>query len=344
MSYYRAGKAIYFKNMDQETPTLIADCESEEKAHFILDRIIGHSSNFIKDALVTCSNEFHGDMVSRAEFIGRVNGAIDVLNKLDLVKKTLFYGRDNNLNPPEGKRDATDIPTNIHSNHATAVDIIHAILGMATEAGELLEALRNAYNGNGFDWVNIKEELGDSDWYKAILAARGDFTFEEIMTLIIKKLRSRYADKFTMAEAVERNLVAERAILEDQTKPLIHEAGTADAAGVPLADENDDNVEFNYANQDAPMRDEGDMIAGDSLQSPPLLVPADHASGPKAVSETESRADAVFDAAANIDSDSVDAPATRGNDGELSKSPAERSRPFPDEHLAHQPVRREDIE
>lgn len=313
--YYRRGKAIYFKNNDEEQPTLIADAESEEKADAIIYHMNSQSSYFIRDALVTCSPEYHGDMVSRAEFIGRINGAIDALNKLDQVKKTLFYGRDNNLNPPEGKRDATDIPASVYSNRGVAVDIMHAIIGFATEAGELLEALKNAYNGNGFDWVNIQEELGDAAWYAAILAARGDFTFEEYQNRIIKKLKQRYADKFTAAEAVDRDLVAERAILEDR------ELGS-----------------------------EGGMLveplpATEESFSSPHLKPTQPASGSEAVKEVEAEADAAFDAVNAVKPNMEDAPVTGGtNRDDLSKPLGYRDGPLPDEHLARQPVRSEDLE
>lgn len=331
MGYYRSGKAIYFTNTSEDGNTnqeLIADCENSEKARFILDRITTHSTYFIKDALVTLSSEFHGDMVSRAEFIGRMNGAIDALNKLDQVKKTLFYGRDNNLNPPEGKRDATNIPENVNSNRAIACDIIHAILGFATEAGELLEALKAAINGHNFDWINVQEELGDAAWYAAILAARGYFTFEDYEQLIIKKLRARYADKFTSAEAVERNLAAERAILEDKEAPLSSEETDA------IVDD------INSRPNLRPMRDEGDMIANGVS-----LVPTPPASGKAAVEAIEPQVDAAFEAVKNVSTDGIeDAPVTRGSDGELHKPIAARKHPLPFENLAHQPVRSKDLD
>lgn len=326
MGYFRSGKSIYFKNVSEGgniNNVLIADCENEEKAHFIINSIIGRSENFIRDALVTLSPQFHGDMVSRAEFIGRLNGAIDALNKLDQVKKTLFYGRDNNLDPPEGKRDATDIPENVHSNRGIAVDIIHAIFGFATEAGELLEALKSAINSHGFDWINIQEELGDAAWYAAILAARGDFTFEDYEQRIIKKLRQRYADKFTAAEAIDRNLAAERAILEDSESPL-------------TAEETDAIVDDINSRQNLqPMRDEGGTLA---------LQPTPRVGGKANVEAIEQGSNAAFEAVKNVGNGYVDAPVTGGtNDSELAKSPAERLHPLPGEELAHKKVRPEDL-
>jgi NTP pyrophosphatase (non-canonical NTP hydrolase) len=324
MGYYRAGKAIYFTNsVEDKQPALIADCESEEKAHFILNRINTHSSKFIRDAIVTCSPDYHANRVSKAEFRGRLNGAIDALNKLDQVKKSLFYGRDNNL-ISEGQSDASFAVANFGgSDHAIvsniAANIIHGILGFATEAGELLELLKSAINGNTFDWVNLKEELGDAAWYAAILANDGDFEFEDYEQLIIKKLRSRYADKFSAAEAVDRNLAAERAILEDNTQPLSETV-----------------TEMNT------MQDEGDILVAE----PPRLTATPPASGKEAVEAVEAASDEAFRQVDSMaDNVGIDAPATQGvghRKSELAKSPAERLHPLPGESLAHQPVRPED--
>jgi NTP pyrophosphatase (non-canonical NTP hydrolase) len=313
MGYYRSGKAIYFTNTSDAGNTdreLIADCDNEEKADFVLNRILGHSSNFIRNAIVTCSPDFHANMVSKAQFVGRMNGAIDALNKLDQVKKSLFYGRDNNL-ITEGQADVAALPSRVHSDSAVAFDIIHAILGIATEAGELLELLKATLNSDGdFDWVNCREELGDIDWYKALLANRGDFTFEEVMELIIKKLRARYADKFTSNEAVERNLAAERAILEDMRQPLAQPAvdGPVEGPTEPLA-----------------------------------LTGTQPVSGKTAVEAAEAHSNAAFAALDSHVGKGVDAPVTKGSGGDLHKPRAERNAPLDDEHLARQPVRPEDL-
>jgi NTP pyrophosphatase (non-canonical NTP hydrolase) len=312
MGYFRSGKAVYYKN-DLNIDILIADCDDEEKAHFILNRIQTHSSNFIRDALVTCSPEFHGDMVSWNEFKGRLNGAIDALNKLDQVKKTLFYGRDNNL-IAEGQRDASSVIENFGGTDnafvgSIAANIIHGALGFATEAGELLEALKAAINGNQFDWINVQEELGDAAWYAAILADAGDFEFEDYEQRIIAKLRARYPDKFNADNANNRNLEAERAILEDRNEPL---SETRSPEGSDTA----------------------------------TLVSTPPASGPEAVKAVEAAADTAFAAVKGTKADAIDAPVTQGTKepSELSKSPAARLNPLPDEHLAHQPIREEDKE
>ena len=311
MSYVRSGKAIYYKNGGMNE--LIADAENEEKAHSIVTALNQRSPVFIADALTTCSPMFHGDMVSDLEFRAGINECIDCLSRLDRIKKSLFYGRDNNL-ISDGENDASDIPDKIGNDRAVAVDIIHAILGLATEAGELLEALRSYYNGDPVDWVNLMEETGDGFWYAALLAHRGDFTFEEVQNVIISKLRARFPEKFKAADANERNLIAERAILEDGLNPLVEEP-----TGV-ISD---------------------DMAASLDNAPPPLnLKSADILDANKAELESNS----AFAAVDNVGSDMVDAPDTGGTgQSELSKSPGARSKALPDEHIARQSIRREDL-
>lgn len=100
------------------------------------------------------------------------------------------------------------------SNPVTA-RILHAAMGLDTEAAEITDALKKhlAY-GKPLDLVNIKEEISDCLWYIAMLADTVGFSFEEIMELNIAKLKARYGDKFTENAAINRDLVTERKILE----------------------------------------------------------------------------------------------------------------------------------
>lgn len=94
-------------------------------------------------------------------------------------------------------------------------DLIHGTMGIVTEAGELLDAIKKAmFYGKRVDTVNIKEELGDLLWYVAIIIQANDWTFEEIMDLNIEKLKARYPEKFTEEKALNRDLEKERNILE----------------------------------------------------------------------------------------------------------------------------------
>ncbi len=96
------------------------------------------------------------------------------------------------------------------------IDITHAILGIGTEGvGEIADAFkRHIFYGTELDTVNLKEELGDCMWYIQLLAVAIGCDLDEIMQTNIDKLRKRYGDKFTEEAAVDRDLGAEREILE----------------------------------------------------------------------------------------------------------------------------------
>lgn len=102
----------------------------------------------------------------------------------------------------------------IEKNLAAASRLMHGAVGLATESGEILDALKKfAFYNKPLDRVNIIEELGDIMWYCAILADELGVTFEEIMDKNIRKLKKRYPEKFDTELAVERNLEEERRAL-----------------------------------------------------------------------------------------------------------------------------------
>jgi len=95
--------------------------------------------------------------------------------------------------------------------------LLHAGIGISTEAGELLDALKkHIFYGKSLDKVNMAEEVGDLFWYIAIIADELGFEFESVMEKNIEKLKARYGEKFSEEKANLRNLVQERSILETQ--------------------------------------------------------------------------------------------------------------------------------
>lgn len=99
--------------------------------------------------------------------------------------------------------------------------VAHAIIGLATEAVELLEALYEAVDkGTAIDGVNILEELGDLNWYHAIAVDALGGDWEKIQETNIAKLRARNKGKKFNAEAtINRDVEAERALLEQRLAP-----------------------------------------------------------------------------------------------------------------------------
>lgn len=101
------------------------------------------------------------------------------------------------------------------NTHCRFHDLLHASMGLVTEAGEFQDMLKkHLYYGRDLDVVNLKEEVGDLLWYCAIALEALGTDFESVMQTNIEKLKSRFPEKFTEEAAINRNLSKERSILE----------------------------------------------------------------------------------------------------------------------------------
>lgn len=176
------------------------------------------SFDYVAEAELTLSRQFHGELVSKQAFAFALNNAIDALQRLDVIKKAWFYGRGSVGMNAEHATSTSGLPGLIGQNSELslleAADYIHGVFGLATEAGELLEGLREVTRGKSLDLVNVKEEVGDAKWYMAILARVARFMWGEDERTNIAKLRARFPDRFTEYDANNRNLSVEREILE----------------------------------------------------------------------------------------------------------------------------------
>ncbi len=175
--------------------------------------------DYIEEAHVTASGKYYGERIPLAYFAHVVGQAIDALAKLDEIKKALFYGREINVpaaaNAQHYAETLAKLPKWIANNDQDSINIIHGIIGKATEAGELLEALAATANeGQPFDNVNAVEEVGDGFWYDAILLRALGSNFGEAQAVNIAKLRHRFPNAFTEYDANNRDLFGEREILE----------------------------------------------------------------------------------------------------------------------------------
>ena len=146
---------------------------------------------------------------------------------LDKLKKLAFYGKE--YIPSQLDRDIQECRNETFNlqygifahreNIAVNSRLFHGILGIATESTELCENLLNQIENNIVDNTNIIEELGDVNWYQAILIDETKADFVNILETNINKLKARYPDKFTEVNANNRDLNKEREILENSNKP-----------------------------------------------------------------------------------------------------------------------------
>ncbi len=143
-------------------------------------------------------------------------------NLLDQIKKHAFYGRE--YDHKKIDTDVISIANTLKSLRDLTFDdlddkedvininprIFHAMIGTATEAVELIEAIN--IEGGTLDLVNIGEEFGDLNWYQAIFCDESGIAWNDILDINAEKLyksnNPRYEDGFSDTDANERNLDA----------------------------------------------------------------------------------------------------------------------------------------
>jgi len=112
----------------------------------------------------------------------------------------------------QSKRTCPELNDNLREGLS---DELHMVIGISTEAGELLDAYKKHFAyGKDLDIVNVGEEIADIMWYISNLCRLKEIDLEEMMQRNIDKLKERYPEKFTQDNALNRNLDNERNILE----------------------------------------------------------------------------------------------------------------------------------
>lgn len=106
------------------------------------------------------------------------------------------------------------------------IRLLHAAMGMCTEAAEFLDMLKkHFFYGKAFDRVNAIEEIGDSTWYERIGCSALSIMYLEMIRRNVNKLRQRFPEKFTEADAINRNVVEElKHIADPQPGPDVRSA------------------------------------------------------------------------------------------------------------------------
>jgi phosphoribosyl-ATP pyrophosphohydrolase len=95
------------------------------------------------------------------------------------------------------------------------VRILHAAMGFTTESGEIVDQIKkHLFYGNSLDEVNLVEECGDLLFYMAVMLDTLGLSFERVMEINDKKLSLRYGKTFSEKAARNRDLEAEREVLE----------------------------------------------------------------------------------------------------------------------------------
>lgn len=108
---------------------------------------------------------------------------------------------------------------------ADAANLLHMAVGIAGEAGEIIDAVKkHVIYGQRLDRINLIEELGDMEFYLEGLRQEIRVTRETVLRGNIVKLSKRYSEgRFTNEQAAAR---ADKA-------PAMNAEEQEHAAGVP---------------------------------------------------------------------------------------------------------------
>lgn len=142
---------------------------------------------------------------------------VSVLTALALPRDTPESSQNIDFNQYIKDSTATESPRRNLNTVDEHFRTLHAVLGISTEAGELLDMLKKTiFYGKEFDRTNLLEECGDLFWYVALLCDANDICLKSVLERNIAKLKARYPEKFTEQAAINRNLEKERAVLESK--------------------------------------------------------------------------------------------------------------------------------
>jgi hypothetical protein len=174
-------------------------------------RAIAEGFDYQAEADKTCSIEFNPQNVNREAFLANLRSFAEIASVLNLYKKLLFRGKT----PGELGMVGPLEPASLLGFFASSdIDLVHGLLGIATEAGEAVEILADMIEGKRPDRVNAVEEVGDLRWYQNRVLRWAGVTDEEAERSNIAKLHGRgFAFGFNKHADSNRDLDNERAIL-----------------------------------------------------------------------------------------------------------------------------------
>lgn len=101
------------------------------------------------------------------------------------------------------------------SSNPELIRLEHAAYGLVGEVGEFIDQLKkHKYYGKSLDYVNLEEEIGDCMWYIALACNALGVDLQKVMDTNIAKLKVRFPHKYNQHDVLNRDLAAERQVLE----------------------------------------------------------------------------------------------------------------------------------
>lgn len=92
------------------------------------------------------------------------------------------------------------------ANKSYASMLLHGILGLVSEAGEVAGVEQKVYQGHRFDVEQLKRELGDCLWMIAEICESQGYTIDDVMQTNIAKISERYPNGFSTERSLNRKV------------------------------------------------------------------------------------------------------------------------------------------
>lgn len=193
--------------------------------------------DYMAEADKTCSIVFNPQNVDRDNLLSILKAIAGSADELNFMKKLFFRGKTpaelDMPQPTPAESVAVEFDPKTVSD--AEVNLLHGLIGVITEAGEMAEVLIRRLETGVFDPVNVFEEAGDVHWYQARILRGLKANFDQLGKMNIDKLRGRHGTTFNVERDWNRDLQAERKGLEQAAAPLFEAA--EDWPDAPLPDD-----------------------------------------------------------------------------------------------------------
>jgi hypothetical protein len=227
MTYVNNGKQVLF--VGPKASVHIADAVDSERAHFLATMANAPKGDdggpllafdYATEAEKTCSIVWNPHYVDHRDFNRTLSLVIQQAENMNLFKKLFFRGKTPDEVGFEMPSEQRSLGPLLAGCTPDEINIIHGIVGVITEAGEMAELLMAFLTGTQFDRVNALEEAGDVEWYQHRILRGIGATAEMRDRANIDKLHGRHGNAFDVFRDANRDLDAERGKLEVAAAPL----------------------------------------------------------------------------------------------------------------------------
>lgn len=189
-----------------------------------MEAVLPISLDYLKESARTAAGSLKYGTVHPDHALKVLQEVQLIAGRVDVIKKALAYGKTPSDFPIGGTSRTPNTLENVDAN------VLHGILGVISEAGELAELLCTAImTGQPINRPRTIDESGDILWYMAMLYRAIDSSFDEAMVKNIAKLKARFPDKFEASLAINKDTAVEQAAVDDlfgvETPPIHDEIG-----------------------------------------------------------------------------------------------------------------------